>query len=49
MDKIFIVQAYPMSTLAVQEPGRYERFARKELEHEGKNTMQLQVFKRWWK
>lgn len=37
MDKIFIVQPYPNEhACRVQEPGRYERFARKELEHEGK-------------
>ncbi len=37
MDKIFIVQPYLNEhACRVQEPGRYERFARKELEHEGK-------------
>lgn len=37
MDKIFIVQPYQNEhACRVQEPGRYERFARKELEHEGK-------------
>lgn len=37
MDKIFIVQPYPNEhACRVQDPGRYERFARKELEHEGK-------------
>ena len=37
MDKIFIVQPYLNEhACRVQEPGRYERFARKEFEHEGK-------------
>lgn len=37
MDKIFIVQPYPNEhACRVQEPNKYERFARKELEHEGK-------------
>jgi len=37
MDKIFIVQPYPNEhACRVQDPGRYERFARKEFEHEGK-------------
>jgi len=37
MDKIFIVQPYPNEhACRVNEPTKYERFARKEFEHEGK-------------
>ena len=37
MDKIFIVQPYPNEhACRVNDPKKYERFARKEFEHEGK-------------
>jgi len=49
MDKIFIVQPYPNEhACRVQEPGRDERFARKELEHEGKKYYAIISFLKDW-